>query len=310
MLIVQVVQGRKEKLKFTAAPPQPAAPAEHKVKPSKKSAAAPPAVAKRIISTAANVSIALPEVEMSSSTSLDMSSLMSGLGASGSGFGSGAGGMGAGVASMAMPGLTAFGFRGKTTNAGLVGHIYDLKQTPDGKPTDIKDDGALKDPHLLDKFVDPSKSQFENTQAGMYQMQLIFKDQSPLGKRSDLLTQSVLGHAAVINEFISKDWDESVLKRYYQSKDPMNAYQFFIPAATSIDALNAFGVEKEIKPSHFLIHYKGNVRALKDGTYRFRIAGLRGRNICFIRFGGQNVFGYGGSPLIDMKAFTFKDVPS
>lgn len=113
VLIVQVVQGRKEKLKFTAAPPQPAAPAEHKVKPSKKSAAAPPAVAKRITSTAANVSIALPEVEMSSSTSLDMSSLMSGLGASGSGFGSGAGGMGAGVASMAMPGLTAFGFRGR-----------------------------------------------------------------------------------------------------------------------------------------------------------------------------------------------------
>lgn len=139
---------------------------------------------------------------------------------------------------------------------------------------------------------------------------MIFKDQSSLGKRSDLLTQSVQSHAAVINEFISKDWDESVLKRYYQSKDPMNAYQFFIPAATSADALKAFGVEKEIKPSHFLIHYKGFVRALKDGTYRFRIAGLRGRNICFIRFGGQNIFGYGGSPLIDMKAFTFKDVPS
>jgi hypothetical protein len=154
ILVVQVVQGRKEKMKFTAPPPSAAGPSEHKVKPSKKTAAAAPAISKRITSTAANASIALPAMDMSSSTGPDvMASVMSGLGSGG--LGSGAGGAG-GLASMPLAGLTAFGFKGSSMSGGLVGHIYDLKRTPDHQDTDIKDDGLWKDPkfgtHMVEKF--------------------------------------------------------------------------------------------------------------------------------------------------------------
>lgn len=129
-LVVQVVQARKEKLKFTAPPPAPPS-AEHKVKPSKKTAAAAPAISKRITSTAANTSIALPTMEMNSSSPDIMSSVMSGMGAAG--LGAGAAG-GAGMAAMPLSGLTAFGFKGN--GAGLKGNFYDFKQTAGGGKTD------------------------------------------------------------------------------------------------------------------------------------------------------------------------------
>ena len=131
VLIVQVVQGRKEKLKFTAAPPTASAPAEHRVKPTKKTSAAAPAVSKRITSTAINVSVALPAMDLNASTSPDlMAGVMCGMSASGLGAGAGAG---AGMASMPLTGLTAFGFKGKG-NLGLKGFLYDTKLTRDGRP--------------------------------------------------------------------------------------------------------------------------------------------------------------------------------
>ena len=276
LLVVQVVQ-RKEKLKFTAPPPRTAGPAEYKVKPSKKTAAAAPALSKRITSSAVNVSVALPAMEMNASTGPDvMASMMSGMGASG--LGSGAGGGGAGMASMPVAGLTAFGFKGVTVNAGLSGHIYDLKQTADGKPTDIKDDGELKNPHLVDNITNQVSRNSERWK--------ILNDKSTLGKRADLVTQSVLSHTAVLEEFFSNNWDDKILKRYFQSKDPVISFQFFIPATSSLAALKAFGADKEIKPTHFLIHYKGFVRAPKDGDYRFRVKGS-----AWVRFDGQNVVG-------------------
>ena len=133
LLVVQVIQANKEKLRFTAAPPAPAS-VVHEVKHAKKTASAAPAVTKRITSTAINTSVALPTMDLNTSHNTDiMASVMSGLG----GAGLGAGAAGGGIASMPMEGLTAFGFRGGNAK-GLVGHFYDLKQTPARKPSDCQ----------------------------------------------------------------------------------------------------------------------------------------------------------------------------
>ena len=293
ILVVQVVQNQKEKMKFTAPPPSPAGMSEHKVKPSKKTAAAAPAISKRITTSAANASIALPAMDMSSSTGPDMmASVMSGLGSAG--LGSGAGGA-AGMASMPLSGLTAFGFKGSTVHAGLVGHIYDLKQTSSGGETDIKADGILKNPHLLDDVTGTAK---------VLETLAIYNDRSPRGKRADLLTQSLQNHAAVVNEFVAKNWDESVLKRYYESKDRVTAFQVFITKSPSLGGLKAFGVEKEVKPFHYLVYYTGFVMAPKDGEFRFR--GDSG-GAMLINFDGNNVFGSAATPLYNMGPFAFKN---
>jgi len=137
-LVVQVVKGR-EKLKFTAPPPTQANKSqEHKVQMAKKKTSmSAPSISKRITSTAVNTSIALPAVQMSSSSSPDlMSSVMSGMGGSGLGAGFGASG---GGGSLGGGKLTAFGFQG---TGGLRGNLYDLKQDTLGKPTGI-DTGNL-----------------------------------------------------------------------------------------------------------------------------------------------------------------------
>ena len=221
VLVVQVVQCRKEKMKFTASPPSAAGAIAHKVKPSKKTAAAAPAISKRITSTAANASIALPAIDMSSSTGPDvMASVMSGLGSAG--LGSGAGGVGAGgMASMPLAGLTAFGFKG-ASHGGLVGRLYDIRQTSDRKPTEAANEGQLS----------PS-------------------------------------YYKVIGEFLSKNWDDDVLKRYYCAPDSMLAVQIYMSCKGSSGAAEAFGVEKEMKNPLWVIHYKGVVSAPDDGTYRF-----------------------------------------
>ena len=277
ILVVQVVQGRKEKLKFTAPPPSPAGAVEHKVKASKKTAAASPAISKRIVSTAANASISLPVMEMNSSSGPDvMASVMSGMGGSGLGAGMGASG-GAGMAAMPLGGLTAFGFKGKGFSGGLTGTLYDLKQTKDRQPTEIKDDGIFKDPNAQED------KGYRHEAWDRYQTAL--KDPN----QHRLLSDGLLNSAKVYNEFFSRNWDTSVLERFYKSPDPMTAYQILIPRASQDDALIAFGVEKEVKPNRFLIHYKGTVTAPKDGSYRFVVSIDNG--VLAIRFDGRNVFG-------------------
>jgi len=147
---------------------------------------------------------------------------------------------------MPLAGLTAFGFKG-SGGGGLKGHFYDLKQTADRKPTDIKSDGMYDAHHNF--------------------------------------TGSMLAHLKLMDEFFASNWDEKILQRYYQAKDTMVTYQVFIPAMTASKAPEAFAVEKEVKPSHWIIHYKGTVTAPKDGDIRFLGAA---DDTLAVRFNGQN----------------------
>jgi hypothetical protein len=288
VLVVQVVQSRKEKMKFTAPPPSAAGMVEHKVKPSKKAAAAP-AISKRSTPTAASASIALPAMEMNSTGPDVMASVMSGLGSAG--LGSGAAGGAGGMASMPLAGLTAFGFKGGGRTDGLIGRLYDLKQTKDRQPTDIKDDGLWKNPHQVDGMKTIERYRFFSK---------VIMDPSQRG----LLSGSVLNEAKVINDFLGNGWDEKILLQYYRSQDPMVAYQWSIPMATAKDAVKAFGVESEVKPTHIMIHYKGVVTAPRDCTVRFRCM-IRG-GMMAVRFDGSNVLIaiYSGG-LISGKSFEF-----
>ena len=289
-MVVQVVQGRKEKLKFTAPPPSPPGTSEYKVKPAKKKTAAAPTISKRITSTAVNANVALPTMEMNSSSMPNMmASVMSGLGSDG--LGAGASGVGAGMVSMQVSGMTAFGFRGSATG-GLTGHLYDLKQTADKKSTDIKDDGFVKDPKAI-----ASMNSFEKWMH-------IYKLASNRNMQYQL-TDSVLNHARVLTQFFDSNWDEHILKHYYQARQPLTAYQWFIPSVSPSDALKAFGVEKEMQPSHFIVHYKGMVTAPKSGMFRFI---GRQTGVLAVRFDGRNVFGNASLPLVSMKSFEFNDL--
>jgi hypothetical protein len=73
----------------------------------------------------------------------------------------------------------------------------------------------------------------------------------------------------VLDEFFSKGWDETVLNKYYRVSRPLYTTQIFIPQISANEAPKAFGAEATVKPSRWIIHYKGQVSPPEDGTYRF-----------------------------------------
>ncbi len=77
------------------------------------------------------------------------------------------------------------------------------------------------------------------------------------------------GYCNIITEFINKGWDESVLNRYYRVSRPLFTTQVFVPNMNADNAPKAFGAEKLVKPTAWLIEYKGQVSAPEAGSYRF-----------------------------------------
>ena len=76
-------------------------------------------------------------------------------------------------------------------------------------------------------------------------------------------------YSDVVEEFLVKGWDESVLNRYYRVSRPLYTTQIFIPNMDANNAPKAFGAEQMVKPSRWIIHYKGQISPPSPGTYRF-----------------------------------------
>jgi len=163
------------------------------------------------------------------------------------GLGAGAAG-GAGMAAMQLSGLTAFGFKGNGT--GLKGYFYDLKQTPKGAKTDAAIGAELHD-------GDPE------------------------------FDKGVKAHAAILHDFFSHEWDESVLNKYFRADQSIVAPQIMMPIMHSEEAPKAFGVDKQIKGMRWLVHYKGKVTTPRDGSFRF--VGW-GDDFIAVRFDKKTVF--------------------
>ena len=107
-------------------------------------------------------------------------------------------------------------------------------------------------------------------------------------------------YGRVVNEFLSKDWDESVLNRYFRATRPLYATQVFVPLISASAAPRAFDVEKIVKPSYWLIHYKGQVSAPGDGEWRFW---GDGEEVCSVAVNGKPVL------LANWREITTPDVP-
>ncbi len=77
------------------------------------------------------------------------------------------------------------------------------------------------------------------------------------------------GYSGVVAEFINKGWDEGVLNKYYRVSRPLFTTQIFVPNMDAGNAPRAFGAEKLVQPTAWIIEYKGQVSAPEPGEYRF-----------------------------------------
>jgi hypothetical protein len=76
-------------------------------------------------------------------------------------------------------------------------------------------------------------------------------------------------HTSLMEQFFRSGWDESILKKYYRAGNTLIASQVFIPLMSADEAPKAFEVQNQVKPSHWLILYRGAILSPKTASYRF-----------------------------------------
>ena len=76
-------------------------------------------------------------------------------------------------------------------------------------------------------------------------------------------------YSQVLIDFVTHDWNEAELNRYYRATKPLFTTQIWLPTMPTLAAPRAFGVQKRAPRAVWVIHYKGQVVPPEDGTYRF-----------------------------------------
>ncbi len=76
-------------------------------------------------------------------------------------------------------------------------------------------------------------------------------------------------YSPTLDDFVVSGFDEALLNRFFRAALPLYTTQFAIPDMSANGAPKAFGVEGVVKPSYWVIHYKGQIAPPSDGTYRF-----------------------------------------
>jgi hypothetical protein len=179
----------------------------------------------RITSKNANATLAVASLPSMSNPLLSAGAIGGG---SSKGFGGGSGGgIGAGKGGGSGGGRNFVGLFGmKSANGmavgGLIGTLYDLKQTSDRKPTSAA----------------PA-----NTGIGPYRTS--------------------------VREFLESGWSAGRLQRFFKSPDKLISGQLFITGRSADDAPKAFEVEKLMKPSRWVVHYRCYVEMPSSLPFRF-----------------------------------------
>ena len=178
----------------------------------------------RITSKNANASLAVASLPSMSNPLLSAGAI--GGGAS-KGFGGGSGGgIGGGKGVGAGGGrnfVSLFGMKGSSLGAsGLIGTLYDLKQTADRKPTSAA----------------PANT-------------------------------GIAPYRTSVREFLESGWSAGRLQRFFKSPDKLVSGQLFITGRSADDAPKAFEVEKLMKPSRWVVHYRCYVEMPSSLPFRF-----------------------------------------
>ena len=99
---------------------------------------------------------------------------------------------------------------------------------------------------------------------------------------------------ALLSKYINQGWDDSMLESYYKSKAPIYTNDYAITTRSSGEGPKAFGLEKEVHPGLWVIHYHARVQAPQAGEYR--LVGFAD-NVLMVKIRGETVLDGGWNPL-------------
>lgn len=76
-------------------------------------------------------------------------------------------------------------------------------------------------------------------------------------------------YAKIVDQFLVSGFDEALLNQYFRAGRPLYTTQIITGLIKANAAPKAFGVAEVVKPSYWLIHYKGQIVPPENGSYRF-----------------------------------------
>lgn len=132
--------------------------------------------------------------------------------------------------------MDLFGGNKRGSGNEFVGHFYDLKQTSDGRRSEIGE------------VVARAKSTDFETDPDLLQAREQYRE--------------------VVQRFLS-GWDAGRLKGYFMAPREKFTTTFMMPQIGADEAPRAFGVEGQVKPMKWLALYQGQIAAPETGKYRF-----------------------------------------
>ncbi len=208
----------------------------------------------RITTKNANSTVAISSLPVSAPSM----SLGGAAGGNSKGFGGGSGGgIGSGKGAGVGGGKNFISMFGAKLNGGeafgIVGTFYDFKQDRSGKPT-----AAMGD---------------------------------PANQGSKANGPAIAAYRKEVHEFlVERKWSITSLSDKYRAPDVLWAAQIFIPNVSADMGPKAYGVEKTVKPSRWIAHYKGAVKVPQ--TAKFRFVGMGDDFLC-VKWSGRVVLDSG-----------------
>lgn len=77
-------------------------------------------------------------------------------------------------------------------------------------------------------------------------------------------------YISLVRGFMKSHWSETYLRaRFFAAPEKLTLTHVFIPQIPAAEAPKAYNVTDKVKPSRWMAHYKGNVKAPVSGRFRF-----------------------------------------
>ncbi len=93
-------------------------------------------------------------------------------------------------------------------------------------------------------------------------------------------------YGKILIDFVRGDFNADVLSRFYKGPKPLYTTQIWIPIIPADLGPAAFGLQAQVKPMMWCVHYKGTVTA--PGSFTFHFVGA-GDDVMLVKFDGKLV---------------------
>ena len=124
------------------------------------------------------------------------------------------------------------------------------------------------------------------TPGGKIGLKGTFYDLKQTRSRKKVDEISMKRYGEVIAGFSTGGWKEDFLAQYYRIRHAVASKMIFIPLTPAEDGPKAFRVDDRVKPTMWIVHYRGQVVPPQGGTYRFIGAG---DNVMLVGINGKLV---------------------